>query len=231
MEYVIIAILCGLLCRHLAKLKGRNLVYGFISGFLFNLFAVAYYLFAPSLTNQTDGKRFSYPAWIWLAVSLIVLALIGITRDSSNNTEATKQLPVQSTAPASPAPLSVAFNAPTVLGKTLDEVTAILGTPEPGGFDPTELQISMGVTRDRKWLKDGISLQAEFDPTNGKMVTTTDGAPFISQEPLSDGLTQSQIYDLMIKTNTVKDSTAYTVEQVSINREPGKFTGFKLVKN
>lgn len=137
--------------------------------------AVAWYLYRKnqSLPQQTKHIVMAAVAIVFLGAGSYVLFFA--------DKEATSQ-PIVS-APVQQAPaIEMAFDVPSLLGKNISELAAILGTPDENA-EPTATyrQFSDVRTWDKAWYRDGYSLSASYNIDSGKVVdlfvgTHTDAA-------------------------------------------------------
>lgn len=115
------------------------------------------------------------------------------------------------------------FNVPSLVGKDLDGVIAVLGQPQ--GQDPTALQIQQGVREwDKTFIKDGKELLVTYSISNRKIVDF-----FISTDD-SSGNTTDTGYLLQIS-NLQENDPRYRVEFVKSIKNPSSFTGVKVIPN
>ncbi len=93
----------------------------------------------------------------------VFLVLVGIT----HNTNTQAPTPAQS---ASTPVATQVFDIPNLIGKNLEEIRAIFGTPSYDG-EPTatRVQFSDDRTWDKTWSKEGYSLTATYNIDNGKV--------------------------------------------------------------
>lgn len=116
--------------------------------------------------------------------------------------------------PAQAAP--VTFDAPFLIGRSIDELRQILGTPIDNDAEPTDLQLRMGVDEwDNAFAKDGEELLVTFDPRTRRVRDLFLGG--------------SDRAVLMQKCNVVEGATDYRVESVRALRNPAEITGIKIV--
>ncbi len=114
-----------------------------------------------------------------------------------------------------------AFDVPSLVGKDLDGVIAILG--EPRGQDPTSLQIQQGVIDwDKTFIKDGKELLVTYTISNRKIIDF-----FISTDDPSGGTSDSEA--LLLLGNLKQTDSRYRVEFVKAIGSPGSFTGVKVI--
>ncbi|OGM08140.1 hypothetical protein A2159_01870 [Candidatus Woesebacteria bacterium RBG_13_34_9] len=113
------------------------------------------------------------------------------------------------------------FDVPSLIGKDLDGISAILGTPQ--GQDPTKLQIQQGVKQwDKVFNKDGKELLVTYTITDKKIVDF-----FISTDDPS-GKTTDKTHLLQLG-NLIEYNSKYTVEFVKAIEDPSSFTGVKII--
>lgn len=112
------------------------------------------------------------------------------------------------------APQSV-FDIPSLIGKSLDEVKAILG--EPKTFkEPTKQQTAMVDTWEIEYEKDGVGLLVSYDLKTKNVV-----------DFFMDGDDKAK---LLSQGNLQEKSDSYVVEPVKNLVDPNKITGIKIAK-
>lgn len=115
------------------------------------------------------------------------------------------------------------FDVPSLIGKDLDGIVAMLGTPK--GQDPTEQQIQLGVTEwDKTFVKDGKELLVTYTTSNRKVVDF-----FISTDDPSGSTTDTE--HLLQMGNLQENDPKYKVEFVKAIKNPSSFTGIKVIPN
>ncbi|HSW88015.1 MAG TPA: hypothetical protein VLG12_02520 [Candidatus Saccharimonadales bacterium] len=115
------------------------------------------------------------------------------------------------------------FDVPSLVGKDLDGVIAVLGQPK--GIDPTALQIQQGVTEwDKTFVKDGKELLVTYTISDRKIVDF-----FISTSDPSGATSDKEA--LLKQENLKQDDAKYRVEFVKAIKDPSTFTGVKVIPN
>jgi hypothetical protein len=109
----------------------------------------------------------------------------------------------------------VTFDVPSLIGKSIDELRRILGTPIDNDAEPTDLQLRMGVDEwNNAFAKDGEELLVTFDPRTRRVRDLFLGG--------------SDRTVLMQQCNVVEGATGYRVESVRALRNPAEITGIKI---
>lgn len=113
------------------------------------------------------------------------------------------------------------FDVPALVGKNLDGVITVLGTPK--GQDPTALQIQQGITEwDKTFVKDGKELLVTYTISNRKIVDF-----FISADDPSGKTTNTT--NLLQLGNLREGDSRYRIEFVRAIKDPNSFTGVKII--
>ncbi len=109
-----------------------------------------------------------------------------------------------------------AFDVPSLIGKSIDEVRGVLGKPDDREPEPTKLQLQIGVD---EWFnsyeKDGQELMVTFNPRNRVVIDFF--------------LTGDSKAVLMQIANLREGDSAYRVEVIQAINAPGQITGIKVV--
>ncbi|OGH15917.1 MAG: hypothetical protein A2869_00330 [Candidatus Levybacteria bacterium RIFCSPHIGHO2_01_FULL_40_58] len=165
--------------------------------------------------------------WFWIGlffilpfVSLLIMGSVGQSLPEDTTIKPTNAPQAVITQALNQAPKYV-FNVPSLVGKDLDGVISVLGTPE--GQDPTAEQIRLGAKEwDKTFVKDGKELMATYTISDRKIVDF-----FISSEDPS-GATKDKSYLLEIG-NLNENDSRYKVEFVKTLKDPSLFTGVKIM--
>ncbi len=113
------------------------------------------------------------------------------------------------------------FDVPTLLGKNVDELRQVLGSPTGNQLEPTQQQIDLGVnTWDNTFEKDGRKLLATYDPQT-RVVEDL----FIGTNDSSGSTKDKQT--LLEVGNLKEGSSTYKVEFVKTIKDPSAYTGVK----
>lgn len=109
------------------------------------------------------------------------------------------------------------YDIPSFASKNIDQVRAILGTPQDKEPEPTQQQLSMGVDEwSNGYEKDGLDLTITFNPVSRKV---------------TDYFLSGNNRDKLIgQGNLDKNSGAYKIESVESLRGSG-ITGIKIIPN
>jgi hypothetical protein len=165
--------------------------------------------------NRPNAKNVGIGCFSFVAV-VIALSFLG----GGQNTPKTSPTPT-----ATPTPISHVVDMRDILGKTDTQITAVLGDPTYT-YEPTETQISLGVTRSQTWAKGGLSFMQDFDPRTDKPTNEL----FVSNTK-SDLLSQSDLNLLMEEIGIDPNSKNYKISPVKAVKDPSKFTGFTVSQN
>jgi len=165
--------------------------------------------------------------------AMVLLAVLGFfafvmivgtcSRDNSTSTSAPSNTSASATtAPAAtahatpPEAIAVVFDVPSLIGKSIDEVRQVLGSPQDTEIEPSQQQLNLGVT---EWYNgftsDGQDLMVTYNPRTRKVIDLF--------------LAGSDRDTLMQLGNLGADSPAYRVESVKALREPSQITGLKII--
>jgi hypothetical protein len=105
------------------------------------------------------------------------------------------------------------FDLPKLAGKNIIQIKKILGKPK-SETKPTKLQISVGVTGDLDYKKNGFNLDVQYDAKTNEVVDY-----FISSEnPKAD-------YKIYIKACNLLNPGKYTLKPVPLIKDPNLYTG------
>lgn len=164
--------------------------------------------------------------WFWVILILISFFIIrGMGGDTDNNKTNNKTEQPRVVAPPASSKNSqvnqYVFDIPSLVGKNLDGVIAVLGTPK--GQDPTAQQIALGAKEwDKTFVKNGIELLVTFTISNKRIVDF-----FISTDDPS-GKTKNTTH-LMELGNLKQNDPRYKIEFVKTLKDPSSFTGVKVI--
>jgi hypothetical protein len=109
-----------------------------------------------------------------------------------------------------------AFDVPSLIGKSIDEVRGVLGKPDDREPEPTKLQLQIGVD---EWInsyeKDGQELMVTFNPRNRVVI-----------DFFLEGDSKAVLMQIA---NLREGDSAYRVEVIQAINAPGQITGIKVV--
>ena len=156
----------------------------------------------------------------WLLLILIAILVIYINIASKSHTQSSNNEPLTET-PTVTSEIKPVFDIPFLVGKNLDGVIAVLGTPK--GQDPTAQQIQLGAKEwDKIFIKDNKELLVTYTISNRKIVDF-----FISTDDPS-GVTKDTTHLLKLG-NLKQNDPKYKVEFVKAIKNPSVFTGVKII--
>ncbi len=149
---------------------------------------------------------------------LFVLLVIGGA--TSSNSSKPEQVAPTPTKQAQQTPQSF-FDVPSLVGKDLNGVTAVLGNPQ--GIDVTDEQIKLGTKKwDKTFVKNGKELLVTYNISDGKVIDF-----FISTDDPS-GFAQDKKHLLELG-NLQENDPKYKIEFVKALKRPTTFTGIKVI--
>ncbi len=109
-----------------------------------------------------------------------------------------------------------AFNVPSLIGKTIDEVRAQLGAPDDEQPEPSELQMRMEFDQwDNVFSSSGYELLITFDPR--------------TRQVKDFFLAGQNVEVLLERGNLVLHDSAYTIEPVKSLLDSSTITGIKII--
>jgi len=111
---------------------------------------------------------------------------------------------------------AIVFNIPSLIGKDINQIINILGTPSDN-TEPTKLQLEMGTdTWDKTWKKESYSLLVTYNTKTKKIIDF-----FLNQEK-----NDQNIQEIMLAGNLSKNNTNYEITLVeSRNKSLPGYTG------
>lgn len=150
---------------------------------------------------------------------LQIIFLFIVFSGPSNNSNLSKVTPVAVIAPtAQEDTTKMVFDIPKLVGKSVKQIESLLG-PADSSFEPTDLQLEMGVTEaDKTFNKDGSSLLITYDYRTGKI------KDFFIDTPDPSGATDSTV-SLLKLGNLERGSGRYTIKFVPTIKDPSVYTG------
>jgi hypothetical protein len=115
-----------------------------------------------------------------------------------------------------------AFDVPTLIGKNIDEIKAVLGTPQQD-TEPNAQQIKSGVTEwEKQYTKDGKGLLVTYSVATKEVIDF-----FITTDKTDkEGLTTDKQHLLDIG-NFKEGDANYKIEFVKALKNPSAYTGVK----
>lgn len=105
------------------------------------------------------SKKWYQTRWVWVVIILFFLILSTAGNETKNDTV----IETQTTS------IKPVFNIPELVGKNLNELIVLLGTPTQDS-EPTQLQSDMFTNWEKAWVKDGYFILATYDIKTKKIV-------------------------------------------------------------
>jgi len=168
---------------------------------------------------------------IWsVIIAIIILGVIGSTGSSprkttnlsktTTNTSPQNRTPSQSQSAAKQSTQAMIFDVASLVGKNIDQIREILGSPKDGAqTEPTAQQKELGTTQwDNQWDKDNVNLLVTFDPNTRKVIDF-----FVAFD--DHDLTAAQQPDILAAGNLKQNASSYTIKFVKEQKDPSKYTG------
>jgi hypothetical protein len=159
---------------------------------------------------------------IGVTIASALLVIIGIASNSNKQTQTktanqplTQQTPKIAETPRTNTPKFV-FDVPSLVGKNIDEVRVVLGTPQDGSLtEPNKQQLELGVDEwDNTFKKDNQELLITFNPTSRVII---------------DFFLSGDNKDKLLEVGNLKtNSSNYKIEVINALRGGG-ITGVKVI--
>lgn len=169
------------------------------------------------MDNQTQPtKKAIYKRWwFWVLAVVVLFGVIGAFNGDGNKTEPTTQA-------ESNATQAYTFDVPSLIGKNVDEVKAVLGTPT-NDTEPTQAQLASGLTKEweKTFTKDGVSMLVTYRLADRSVVDF-----FISTNDPS-GMTKDTAALKKLGNITLSDSR-YKIDFVEALKDKSQYTGIKI---
>lgn len=148
--------------------------------------------------------------------TVLFFILFGATSSKSTPATTTNNIPVKTETPATAPSPSYSFDIPSLLGKNIDEVRIVLGTPlDKDLTEPTAEQLKLGADEWYNSYKKGDQeLLVTFNPSTRKIVDY-----FLSGDNKAK---------LIEAGNLKENDSRYTIEQVKQLKNPSAITGIKI---
>lgn len=162
------------------------------------------------MNTRPLGGRSSrrHPSVVPLTVLLALLAAC-----NAGETRRSEGMPP---APTAAEPVAVAFDVPSLIGKSIDELREVLGTPTDADIEPTQQQLDLGVDEwSNGFTNDGQDLLVTYNPRTRAVI-----------DLFLDGSDQNS---LLQRGNLAVRSAAYRIEPVRALRNPSQITGIKIL--
>jgi len=175
-------------------------------------------LIKPSIFKMESRKKVSY---IFGGSLILFFILFGITSPKSQNTN----IPEKKDVSEIPQKVTSIFDVPSLIGKDINGVMNILGTPNKDNGEPTSLQIEMGINEwSKSYEKDGRELLITYNYKTKEIIDF-----FI---PSTDSEYQNKDKEHMLLVGGLEDNNRnYSVEFVKSVKDNTRFTGIKITPN
>ena len=152
-----------------------------------------------------------------LGLSVFLLILIGVNSGGST--------PSEQAVPGGQQQNKYAFDVPSLIGKNIDEIRVILGTPVDKEMEPTTLQLEMGTKEwSNSFNKDNEELLITYHPVERTVIDF-----FISK---NGKVGSSEDKEELLRVGNLKENNSkYEIEFVKNLRDSSTFTGVKITPN
>ena len=172
------------------------------------------------MDNQTQPtKKAIYKRWwFWVLAVVVLFGVIGAFNGDGSKTKPATQAESNTAQPAQ----TYAFDVPSLIGKNVDEVKAVLGTPT-SDTEPTQAQLANGLTKEweKTFIKDGVSMLVTYRLADRGVVDF-----FISTNDPS-GMTKDTAALKKLGNITLSDSR-YKIDFVEALKDKSQYTGIKI---
>lgn len=174
-------------------------------------------VFSRFLKDKANRK---FVGIVFGITTVLFFVLFGATSSKSTPTTSpvttTGNTPAKTETPATTPTPSYSFDIPSLLGKNIDEVRLVLGTPlDKDLTEPTAEQLKLGADEwDNSYKKDDQELLVTFNPSTRIIVDF-----FLSGDNKAK---------LIEAGNLKENDTSYTIEQVKQLNNPSAITGIKI---
>lgn len=116
--------------------------------------------------------------------------------------------------------VEVAFDVPTLLGKNIDQIRVVLGTPTDSQIEPSGAQSDFD-TWDNTFKKGNYELLATYNPKT----RVVEDLFYSTDDPSGQTKDKSR---LLKQVNVQEGSNSYKIEFVKTIKDPSYFTGIKV---
>ena len=185
----------------------------FLFLFLVSIVCLVVGLIQPKVFTRffKDKANRKFVGMVFGIATVLFFILFGAT--SSKSTPSTNPT---TTTNNTPTKTSYSFDIPSLLGKNIDEIRLVLGTPlDKDLTEPTAEQLKLGAGEwDNSYKKGDQELLVTFNPTTRKIVDF-----FLSGDNKAK---------LIEAGNLKENDTSYTIEQVKQLKNPTAITGIKI---
>ncbi len=160
--------------------------------------------------------------WFWVILIFVSFLIIrGSSGDTNNGQTEQPKADIPSASSKNSQVTQYVFDIPSLVGKDLNGVIAVLGTPK--GQDPTAQQIALGAKEwDKSFVKDGKKLLVTYTISNRKIIDF-----FLNADDPSGKIKNTT--HLMELGNLKQNDPRYKVEFVKVLKDPSSFTGVKII--
>ncbi|MFZ1735709.1 MAG: hypothetical protein WAU31_02125 [Candidatus Moraniibacteriota bacterium] len=168
----------------------------------------------PVPIQKTEEKR-GLKIALTIMTLILFMIIVGVIDSIINSNTPPTSTTVATTTPAAPAKeVKNVFDIPSLLGKNVDGIKKVLGTPTID-TEPTKKQLSMGITDwEKSYNKDGENLLVSYDAKTRKVKDF-----FVSGTDRND---------LLIIGGVKEDAQNYTVSFVKAIVDSTKITGMTV---
>ncbi len=173
---------------------------------------------------KEQNKAKQNPKLVWVVIIVLLFSFIVASNSKPKPTTPKKQEVVQST--STPKVIEPTYDIPSLTGKNIDEVRAILGAPlDKAQLEPTKEQIELGGGEwNNTYKKNNIDLVITYDAQTRKIIDF-----FVGTDD-SSSLTTDK--DRLKQIANVSDNNAnYRLDFVKAIKTPRKYTGVKIIPN
>lgn len=192
---------------------------GLVIAILLFPYFLLWYMWAK--TSWSKGVKIAITI-VFAFINLVALMSDNSNKDTNQQAgQSTEQKPVvaetKSEAPAQQAPQipQAVFDVPSLIGKNIDEVKAILGSPTTYTA-PTKQQLALMDIWDMEYTKDDVNLLITYNPKSKAIL-----------DYFIDGSDKAKLLALG---NLQEKNDAYIVEPVKAIAKPNEITGIKIYK-
>ncbi len=119
-------------------------------------------------------------------------------------------------------PVDPVFDVPSLVGKDINGVQAILSTPSED--DSNKVWPNGDDEHLKTWSKQGVDLMVDYHLNTGKVVDF-----FVGTDDPSGATSDTQ--KLLEQGNLKENESAYRIEMTKAGGHPGQYTGLKAVPN
>jgi len=195
----------------------------FLFLFLVSIVCLIVGLIQPKVFSRffKDKANRKFVGLVFGIATVLFFILFGATSSKSTPattpTNTTNSVPTKTETPATTPTPSYSFDIPSLLGKNIDEVRIVLGTPlDKDLTEPTAEQLKIGADEwDNSYKKGDQELLVTFNPSTRKIVDY-----FLSGDNRAK---------LIEAGNLKENDSKYTIEQVKQLKNPSAITGIKII--